>query len=72
LAPLESEMVPPPDHDPDMDPNGPAPWAWAAAESSKNASASAAPLHAGAWNGIDRDGMFFPCLPRPNRRDRRG
>src|SRR5439155_9968795 len=64
LAPLASEMVPPPDHDPDRDANGPAPWAWASAGSRKKASASAAPPHARAWNGIDREGMSFPCLPR--------
>src|SRR6266567_6445381 len=64
LAPLASEMVPPPDHDPDRDVNGPAPWAWASAGSRKKASASAAPPHARAWNGIDREGMSFPCLPR--------
>src|SRR5437016_11943163 len=70
LAPLASEMVPPPDHDPDSDANGPA-WAWASAESRKKASASAAPPHARAQDGIaqdgiDRDGMNSPCLIASN------
>src|SRR5216684_9282382 len=65
LAPLESEMVPPPAHDPDSDPNPPAPCARASTVSSRNASAKVAPRHARAQDGIDRDGMDSPSLPPP-------
>src|SRR6266567_5668285 len=68
LAPLASEMVPPPDHDPDRDANGPAPWAWACAASSKNPSANAAPRQARPPDGIDRDGMVFPWSAASERR----
>src|SRR5215469_1598068 len=69
LAPLASEMVPPPDQDPWSDPNGPAPCARASAARSRNASANVAPRHARARVGIDRDGMVSPigCLEAAGR-----
>src|SRR5438067_7951492 len=63
LAPLESEMVPPPDHDPDRPANGPAPWAWACAVNSK-ASANAAPHELRVQDDIDGDGIKLPPVGR--------
>src|SRR5215475_11548380 len=56
LAPLASEIVPPPVHAPDKDANGPAPWAWACAVNRENASANA-PHELRITDDIEADGM---------------
>src|ERR1700724_3043349 len=65
LSPLESEIVPPPDHDPGRAAKGPALCAWACVENS-SAAAIVRPRHARVNDGIDRDGMNSPRGSHPN------